>query len=441
MRITLLDLTDPRHGVADKTIAGGMGTATRYGSSSFSSLLLTLKAQAVQMLPHTVALLSALLTAQGHRVRYRTALDLHGCDLVVLSTAIPSFRVDLEALRTLKQAGIPTVVVGTLVQSLAERYHDAALAVKGEAEAFFLEPEWPARVPLAGSGAVLDVGRVADLARLPMPDWSVFPKLHSSYAILSPLRTVLPVMTSRGCPFPCGYYCPYPLGEGETLRYRPIQAVVDELAHLASALGVWHVKLRDPILTLNRERAEALMNAFLEAGLRTRWGCETHFSRLDEPLLTLMARAGCRLIQAGIETLSPEALKQSRRKNAPLETQRRLLETCNRLGIQTAIYLMIGLPGETLESLEATLQEASRLPATYLQVTVCTPYPGTAYYAHVQDHLKPMDWDSFDQYTPVLNHGDIPEARVPGLLSRAYQQFYLRPSWLRQALPVMLKNV
>lgn len=440
MRISLLDLKDPRHGVVDKTIAGGMGTASRYGASLLSSVLLTVKGQAVRMLPYPVAQVSAILRAQGHRVRYLDRLDWRDCDLVVLFAAIPSYRVDLRALSVLRRQGIPAVVVGTVTHGLAERYREAALVVRGEADAFFLQPGWPAQVPQAGAGEVLDVGRVADLALLPFPDWSIFPRLHSRYAILAPGATVLPVMTSRGCPFPCGYYCPYPLGEGDSLRYRPVVGVVEELQKLDRDLGVRHVKLRDPILTLNRARAEALLDAFLHADLRTRWGCETHFSRLDDALLEQMARAGCRLIQAGIETLTPEALKQSRRKNAPLEVQRQLLETCKRVGIQTAIYLIIGLPGDTVQTVRATLQAVANLPATALQVTVCTPYPGTAYYEQVRGALKDTDWERFDQYTPVGDTPEMPAHQVPHLMSSAYRQFYLRPGWLTSALPVLLRT-
>lgn len=438
MRITLLDLKDPTHLVVDKTIAGGMGTASRYGGGVFAGLLTRLKASAIKLLPYSVAYVSAILKQQGHQVSYAQQLEGLEAELVVLLTAVPSLHVDQAALKTLRQRGLPTIVTGTLAGAAPEQFSDAHLVLKGEPESFFIQPDWASRLPAQPSGAVLETGFLDLLDRLPFPDWTVFPHLRSQYAILDPLATVLPVVTSRGCPYPCGYYCPYPLGEGKAMRFRSPASVVEELKLLQQRHGVRHVKFRDPIFTVHRNRTLHLLDALIEANLGVRWGCETHLDRLDEPLLEKMAAAGCRLIQTGIETTNPEALQASKRKTATQAHQEQMLAVCRRLGIKTAIYLIMGLPEDTEVGMRSSLEYALTLPATFIQVTACTPYPGTRFFGDVESRLLTRDWRMLDQYTPVLRSDHVTPERLTELMGEGYRRFYLRWSWLRAGLPEAL---
>lgn len=445
MRIALLDLRDPRDRVVDKTIAGGMGTASQYGSGLLSGLLTHIKARAIRLLPYTVAYVAAILKEQGHEVLYRTQLEPLDFELAVVFTAIPSLNVDGEALATLRRQHIPAVVVGTLAGVAPERYAAASLILKGEPEAFFLSPEWPSQVrarPHMSDAPVYEAGQVAQLDRLPLPDWHIFPKLQSRYAILSPYQTVLPVVTSRGCSYPCGYYCPYPLGEGKAMRYRDEASVAHELIVLSRHYGVTAVKFRDPILTINRNRTLKLLDAIdrvrQEAAIRTIWGCETHLDRLDEALLERMAASGCRLIQTGIETTQADVLKASKRKSAETLHQEKMLAVCQRLGIKTAIYFIVGMPEDTLDGMRASLTYARRLPATFIQITACTPYPGTRFFEDVKDRLLSHDWRQLDQYTPVLKSEHFSPDDLRQVMGEGYRGFYLRRDWFSEGLPLAL---
>lgn len=438
MRITLLDLKDPTHRVVDKTIAGGMGTASRYGGGMFAGLLTRLKASAIKLLPYSAAYVSAILKQQGHRVTYTQQLEGLDADLVILLTAVPSLKVDQAALKHLRARGVPTLVTGTLAGAAPEQFTAAQRVLKGEPESFFLDPDWTSRVWSGEAGTVLETGFLSELDRLPFPDWSLFPRLRSQYAILDPLATVLPVVTSRGCPYPCGYYCPYPLGEGKAMRFRSPGSVVDELALLQERYGVRHVKFRDPIFTVNRTRTMSLLEALLASQREVRWGCETHLDRLDKPLLEKMAAAGCRLIQTGIETTNPEALQASKRKTATQAHQEQMLAVCRRLGIKTAIYLIMGLPEDTEAGMRGSLAYALTLPATFIQVTACTPYPGTGFFREVESRLLTRDWRLLDQYTPVLHSDHVNPEQLTALMGEGYRRFYLRWSWLKQGLPEAL---
>lgn len=429
MRVALVDQKDPRDLVVDKTIAGGMGTATRYGGTLLTRALTAVKSRAIRIAPYNVAYVAAILRRAGHDV-HLSAGGEGDADVAVVFTAIPSHTVDVALVASLADRGTPCFVVGTLAGVASERYAGASAVVSGEPEAFFLRPDWHE------ARGLVRAGQVSDLDALPFPDWGVFPRLDSHYAIVALGRTVLPVVTSRGCPFPCGYYCPYPLGEGTTMRFREPGGVVEELRWLGSEHGVSAVKFRDPIFTVNRKRTVALLDALARSGVGVAWGCETHLARLDEDLLRAMADAGCTLIQAGIESTNPDAIAASRRRSTEQAHQERMLELAGKLGIKTAIYFILGLPDDTVPGMAASLAYAATLPATFLQITLCTPYPGTRFFADVEDRLLTRDWRSLDQYTHVLGSDHFTATDLERLMSRGYRDFYLRPGWVRGVVQV-----
>jgi radical SAM superfamily enzyme YgiQ (UPF0313 family) len=416
-------LADPRHAVVDKTIAGGLGTATDYGDGLVGGLLLKVKAGAIRLLNYHVAYVAAQLRAQGHQpTLYRRLPALGECDVAVLFTSIPSLRVDRDALAALS---VPTIVVGTLAGVAPEEYGDATLIVRGEPEAFFQDDG--VRSAMNPGAQLVEAGFVQDLDRLPSPDWSIFPRLDSRYWIVRARGKVLPVVTSRGCPYPCGHYCPYPLEEGTAMRYRSTGSVVDELNGLRDRHGVTAVKFRDPILTINRDRALALCEAVGSSG--TIWGCETHLDTLDEELLERMARAGCVLIQTGVESTAADVLRANRRRTATPEHTRAMLQAAERLGIRVAIYFMLGLPGDSLAGMRRSLVAAPSLPASFLQITVATPYPGTPLWEENKDRLRTTDLANFDQYSSIVD-GDWTNDDLRSLMGEAYRRFYLRPGRL-----------
>ncbi len=439
MRIGLVDLKDPRDLVVDKTIAGGMGTATRYGRSGFADLLTRAKARLIRLLPYNVAYVSAILKAQGHDVVYRDRSAPVDYDAAVVFSAIPSRSVDAAFVARLRRRRVPALVTGTIAGVAPEAYVGAAAIIRGDPESFFLSSNWIDSLQgwESGPARLVNAPRVQDLDTLPFPDWSVFPKLESRYAVVSLTRTVLPVVTSRGCPYPCGYYCPYPLGEGRKMRFRSPDSVAREVAWLHERHQVNAIKFRDPIFTVNRDRTLALLDALETSAPPFVWGCETHLSLLDEPLLKRMAHAGCRMIQAGIETINPDALAASRRRSADLDHQRRMLEVCRDVGIKAAIYFIVGLPEDTLASMRANLEYGATLPAAYIQITACTPYPGTRFFEDVKDRLLTHDWRRFDQYTPVIRHSGFDPEDLVHTMAEGYRRFYLRPAWVRNFLATL----
>jgi hypothetical protein len=219
---------------------------------------------------------------------------------------------------------------------------------------------------------------IKELDKLPFPKWELLP--YQRYTLPKSSTTglvpYLPMLTSRGCPFGC-HYCPYPVTEGLPFRFRSPQNVVDEIEHLVRDLGIEYIIFRDPMFSLRQERVVAICNEIEHRGLAIRWKCETRIDCLNEATLRAMAAAGCEGINFGIESAEVEIQTNVGRK--PI-TQSEIIETvalCRKLGIRTFCFFIVGLPGDTVETVLATIDFAIRLRPNWVQFNAASPLIGT----------------------------------------------------------------
>jgi radical SAM superfamily enzyme YgiQ (UPF0313 family) len=118
-------------------------------------------------------------------------------------------------------------------------------------------------------------------------------------------------------------------------------------------------------------------------GPRVTWTCSTRVNRVDGPLLRKMAAAGCRVIQFGIESADPAVL-DALKKGITLEQVREAFRSARAEGIDTVANLMVGSPGETRGSIEATRRLIREIRPDHLNVQVLVPYPGTELHRTLQ---------------------------------------------------------
>ena len=219
---------------------------------------------------------------------------------------------------------------------------------------------------------------IKDLDSLPFPKWELLP--YQRYTLprsstTSPVR-FLPMLTSRGCPFGC-HYCPYPVNQGLPFRYRSPRNVVDEIEHVTKNLGIQYIIFRDPMFSLRQDRVIGICEEIKRRGLRVRWKCETRVDCLNETTLRAMAAAGCEGINFGIESAEVEIQANVGRK--PI-TQEKIIETvalCRELGIKTFCFFIVGLPGDTVETILDSIHFAIRLRPTWVQFNAASPLIGT----------------------------------------------------------------
>ena len=226
----------------------------------------------------------------------------------------------------------------------------------------------------------------AELDALPLPAWNLFPlnnywSLRFAHGPLS-ARRYLPLLTSRGCPYPCGF-CVVPATNSQKWRPRSAASVVNEIEHFNKTLGVaeFHIEDLDP--TISDPRIRQICEEVIRRGLQVTWkiaaGTKVETMR-DEKTIDLMSKAGCRYISISPETGSPRLLKLMR-KPFDLEHAVRLVKRMNQVNIRSQTCFVLGYPGETEEDLQMTwdlVRDLTRVGVDEIALFIITPVPGSS---------------------------------------------------------------
>ncbi len=266
-----------------------------------------------------------------------------------------------------------------------------------------------------------------ELDELPFPKWELLP--YHRYALPKSSATAqvpfLPMLTSRGCPYGC-HYCPYPVGQGLNWRFRSPTNVVDEIEHLVKDLGIRYILFRDPVFSLRQDRVIEICNEIRRRGLVVRWKCETRVDCLDETTLRAMAAAGCDGINFGVESADVAIQAGVGRKPISQERFIELVAFCRELGIKTFCFFIIGLPGDTAQSILATIAFAIRLRSNWVQFTAASPFIGTKLRAWaIAEGLTPEDEYAYiNSHQAMMGNENLTKGQIAVLLR--FAQFFER---------------
>ncbi|KAA5835066.1 AprD4 family radical SAM diol-dehydratase [Saccharopolyspora hirsuta] len=183
---------------------------------------------------------------------------------------------------------------------------------------------------------------------------------------------------SFGCPYPCRFYCPYPLSEGRKIRTYPIERIVAEFQQCAE-LGITAAVFRDPVFSFHRDRTIEMCRAIEAADTGVPWWCETRIDRLDEEVVAALVDSGCVGVEVGVESGDPEMQASAVRKRLDLDTVRRFHAVAREAGLKLVFLFLIGLPQETRTSIRRTFDFIMELGLAdnEFNMSVITPYPGT----------------------------------------------------------------
>ncbi|WP_328903767.1 MULTISPECIES: AprD4 family radical SAM diol-dehydratase [unclassified Streptomyces] len=252
-----------------------------------------------------------------------------------------------------------------------------------------------------------DFGEPADE---PLPARDLVDHAKYGFPALSGHR-ITTMNASFGCPYPCAFYCPYPLGEGKKVRTYPVARVAAEFEQCA-ALGITGVIFRDPIFTFHRQRTLDLCEAIKRTGTGIKWWCETRIDRLDEELIQAMVAAGCVGVEVGVESGDTRMQTEAVRKRLRLDTVRSFVDTARRHDMNIFFLLMLGLPGEDRLSITNTLRFVMSLGlrSAEFDVSVITPYPGTALHdLALRNNWISEEETSFTNYDAVMRNENLSE--------------------------------
>ncbi len=190
------------------------------------------------------------------------------------------------------------------------------------------------------------------------------------------LHMPITLTTSRGCPFQC-IFCVGRKMVGAKVRYRSAQAVVDEM-EMVARYGFHQINIADDLFTANEKHCTAICEEIRARRLNVRW---TSFARVDTvslKVLKAMKEAGCTAVSFGMESANAEILKTCR-KGITREQIVQAVRMCSEAGIQAHGSFILGLPGETPETIAETLAFGEELKAMGVSFGfhLLAPFPGT----------------------------------------------------------------
>jgi anaerobic magnesium-protoporphyrin IX monomethyl ester cyclase len=250
------------------------------------------------------------------------------------------------------------------------------------------------------------------------------------HSVLSGARPITTMMSSRGCRHRC-VFCDRP-HLGKRFRARSAANVVDEMETCAG-LGVREIVFYDDTFTTDPARVAAIAETIMARGLRLPWDIRARVSDLQPDDYRRARRAGLVRIHFGVETGDPDLLR-SLQKGISLDQVRAAFRAARDAGLETLAYFMVGLPGETPATLQATLDLALELDPDYVHFSILIPFPGTPIYQQgLERGIIGHDvWAEFaadprPDFTPPVWEEKMSSAELLTALARMYQAFYRRP--------------
>ena len=386
-----------------------------------------------------------LLDAPPHHISGEETIEIaQEYEFLVLFTSTPGFPGDIRLARAIKSAN-PTIkiaFVGPHVSVLPEKSlrdcpeidfvcrkefdHAVTDYAKGKPLG-----EIPG-VSFLQDGKVVhnpDAPQIQDLDSLPHVTEVYKRDLDvTKYNVPFLLHPFVSLYTTRGCPAQCTF-CLWPQTlSGHPWRKRSTDDVAREMA---KAKEYWpNVKeffFDDDTFNIQKARTIELCGKLKPLGLT--WSCTSRVTT-DFETLKAMKEAGCRLLIVGYESGDQQILKNIK-KGATIERARQFTKDCHKLGLVIHGDFIMGLPGETRETINNSIAFAKELDVETIQVSVAHAYPGTELYDYaVKNGFIVGDNKMVDDGGHQLAHIQYPGLPADEILSavhRFYDEYYFRP--------------
>jgi hopanoid biosynthesis associated radical SAM protein HpnJ len=387
---------------------------------------------------------SKVVDAPPHKVSIEQTVEMaRDFELLVLFTSTPGLHVDIKMAEMMKDVNskLKVCFVGPPVTVEPDRILNSSTAID-----FLVRREFDHQIVGFANGKPLESlpgvsfrkdgrnvhnpegGFIENLDELP---WVT--KVYKRdldfrrYNVPFLLNPFISLYTSRGCPAMCTF-CLWPqTHSGHRWRLRSSDDIVNEVRWAKENFpGLKEIFFDDDTFNYKRERTIELCKKLEPLGVT--WSCTSRVTT-DQDTLKAMKDAGCRLMIVGYESGDPQILKNIK-KGATVEMARRYTSNAHKLGLVIHGDFIIGLPGETRESISRTIDFAKQLDTETIQVSIAHPYPGTEFY----DYVKQNNLITIDSMTDEKGH-QLPNIVYPGLdrgelvdwVERFYGEYYFRP--------------
>ena len=280
---------------------------------------------------------------------------------------------------------------------------------------------------------------IKDLNDMPIPMHELLPfKSYRMPLIKGPFTFIV---TSRGCPAGCTY-CIKHVSYQFSTRLRSPELIMEELWKLKK-LGLNNIHMYADLFTVNRDQVIELCKRMIDEKINIKWTCNSRVDYVDEEMLQLMGKAGNWLISWGIESGNEQILKHAH-KGAYPDKAERALKWAKKAGIKNWGYFIIGLPGETEETIRQTIDFSKKLPLDIALFHVAAPYPGTPFFFEVVQNgwFRPgTRWEQVDMDKgTVLDYPNLQAEQLLYWQKRAFREWAFRPGPILTYLKMLVSD-
>src|SRR6201986_107421 len=403
---------------------------------------------------------SRLIDAPPHRMSFEDIVpEIRNRDLVVMHTSTPSFNSDIKVAEMIKAVN-PSIKIGLIGAKVAVEPEKSLIA--GEAVDFVARNEFDFTIKEVADGK--DWSHIKGLSYRNATGAIVHNENREILEQMDALPWVTPVYkrdltiekyfggylkhpyisfyTGRGCKSRCTF-CLWPQTVGgHRYRVRSVDNVVEEMKWAKAAFPqVKEFFFDDDTLTDNLPRVEALAKELGKIGVT--WSCNAKANVPRKPL-KVMKDNGLRLLLVGYESGNDQILHNIR-EGMRIEVAERFTRDCHELGIKIHGTFILGLPGETQETIEETIRFATKINPHTIQVSLAAPYPGTFLYKQAvengwldAEHAELVD-DHGVQIAP-LSYEHLSHTEIFDNVETFYKRFYFRAPKIASIVGEMVRS-
>jgi len=384
--------------------------------------------------------------------KLREIIKIQKPRFVILDSTTPSIYSDIECAKICKEeSGAGVIMVGPHCSALPE---ETLRKAEGAVDAVCIgEYDYTVRDVIQNFDRLSGVPGIAflkdgepvktekreliqNLDSLPFPAWHHLDLMK--YFDGGKLHPYIDIISGRGCPNVC-IFCLWPqVMHGMKFRLRSPQNVVDEMERdillCPQVLKGGEFFFEDDTFTVDKRRAMALCEEILRRRPNLTFSVNARVDTADEEMFRLMKKAGCRELLVGFES-GDQGMLDRMHKNATLEDARRFMELSKKAGLDVHGCFVLGLPGETRETMEKTIRFALDLDLHTVQFSGAVPFPGTRYFddCKTQGLLRAKSWEDWlseGEQAQVVDYPGLTKAEIDHYIDRGLKKFYFRPAYM-----------
>ncbi|MCW4000121.1 MAG: radical SAM protein [Candidatus Bathyarchaeota archaeon] len=373
----------------------------------------------------------------------KAELEAYQPAIVGVGSMTPTFESAIECARVAKEA-VPDaqVIMGGPHATFADSEVLAAekavdVIVRGEGEETIVELAKQRKlgdvkgISFRKNGEIIRTAQrpyIQNLDALPRPAYHLLPM--KKYNITG--RNLLPIISSRGCPFQCPF-CVASQMFGQQFRARSPKNVLDELEWLRDEYGAEGITFQDDTLTFDKKRTLDICNGMIERKIGLHWGCGTRADVVTKEVMAKMKQAHCDETMFGVEA-GCQRMRDVLKKRVSTEQIENAIKWTKEVGIFVTVSVILGYPGETAETLQESLDFVRKVEPDEVWLCHATPYPGTCLREIVKQNGWQMSdkWELYNTMNPIFEDPNLPASKIADMRRDFYNKFYSPKYILRQ---------